>query len=82
MTIETAIRMVKDIIEQNRENGKLEGILNRSRVAALNHLLALAEPEYRAKRVGKRIIVYRKVQSPQSIFPKYKRIDSITLSIL
>ena len=82
MTKETAIRIVKDIIEQNRENGELEGVLDRSRVAALNRLLALAEPDYHVKRVGRRLVIYRRIASLRSTSPRYKRIDSIAPSNL
>jgi hypothetical protein len=43
MTTEHALRAVKDIIRENQENGELEGILNRYRIAALNRLVRLAE---------------------------------------
>ena len=81
MTTQTAVRIVIDIVEQNRENGELEGVLDRSRVAALNFLLALAEPEYQVKRAGRRLIIYQKVP-PRILSPRYKRIDSITLTSL
>jgi hypothetical protein len=43
MTTRRAITVVSEIIRENRENGELEGILNRNRVAALNRLLDIAE---------------------------------------
>lgn len=43
MTTERALDIVSEIIRENRENGELEGVLNRNRIAALNHLVRLAE---------------------------------------
>jgi hypothetical protein len=43
MTTKRAIAVVSDIIRENRENGELEGVLNRNRVAALNRLLHIAK---------------------------------------
>jgi hypothetical protein len=43
MTTRQAINAVGEIIRENRENGELEGILNRYRIAALNRLVSLAE---------------------------------------
>jgi hypothetical protein len=43
MTTQQAIATVEEIVRENRENGELEGTLNRHRVAALNYLLRLAE---------------------------------------
>jgi hypothetical protein len=43
MTTKQAIKVVTQIILDNRENGELEGILNRNRIAALNRLLRVAE---------------------------------------
>ncbi len=43
MTTQRAISVVTEIISENRENGELEGALNRHRIAALNHLVRLAE---------------------------------------
>ena len=43
MTTQRAISVVTEIIRENRENGELEGALNRHRIAALNHLVRLAE---------------------------------------
>jgi hypothetical protein len=45
MTNQQAIEVVQEIVRENRENGELEGILNRRRVAALNRLI-------RAKTLG------------------------------
>jgi len=42
MTTRQAIDAVSEIIRENRENGELEGILNRYRIAALNRLVRLA----------------------------------------
>jgi len=39
MTNQQAIGVVQEIVRKNRENGELEGILNRHRVAALNRLI-------------------------------------------
>lgn len=43
MTTQQAITVVGEIIRENRENGELEGILNRNRIAALNYLLRIAK---------------------------------------
>lgn len=43
MTQVQAIRTVEKIILENRENGELEGVLNRYRIAALNRLTRLAK---------------------------------------
>jgi hypothetical protein len=43
MTTQQAIKVVGEIIGENGENGELEGILNRNRIAALNHLLRIAK---------------------------------------
>lgn len=43
MTTQQAIDAISEIIRENRENGELEGVLNRYRVAALNRLVRLAE---------------------------------------
>jgi hypothetical protein len=43
MTTRQAINAVSEMIRENRENGELEGILNRYRIAALNRLVRLAE---------------------------------------
>jgi len=42
MTTQQAIDVVSEIIRENRENGELEGILNRYRIAALNRLVRIA----------------------------------------
>jgi hypothetical protein len=43
MTTQQAIRVAREIISENGENGELEGILNRNRIAALNRLLRIAK---------------------------------------
>jgi hypothetical protein len=43
VTTKQATKTVRVVIFENRENGELEGILNRNRIAALNRLLRLAE---------------------------------------
>lgn len=43
MTTQQAIRVASEIIRENRENGELERILNRNRIAALNRLLRIAK---------------------------------------
>jgi hypothetical protein len=43
VTTKQATKIVRVIIFENQENGELEGILNRNRIAALNHLLRVAE---------------------------------------
>jgi uncharacterized circularly permuted ATP-grasp superfamily protein len=53
MTTKIAIRIVEKIILENRENGELEGVLNRHRVAALNHLLSFVYHKSKVIRRGK-----------------------------
>lgn len=54
MTTQHAIAVVTEIIRENRENGELEGILNRHRIAALNLLVRLAEAKTtEAKALGR-----------------------------
>jgi hypothetical protein len=43
MTTEQAIAVVTEVIRENRENGELEGTLNRHRIAALNFLVRVAQ---------------------------------------
>ena len=43
MTTQQAITAASEIIRENRENGELDGILNRNRIAALNCLLVIAK---------------------------------------
>jgi hypothetical protein len=43
MTTRHAINVVQAIVHANRENEELEGILNRRRIAALNHVLRIAK---------------------------------------
>jgi hypothetical protein len=43
MTTRQAIAVVTEIIRENRGNGELEGVLNRHRIAALNHLVRVAQ---------------------------------------
>jgi hypothetical protein len=42
MTIPQAIEVATEIIRENRNNGELEGTLNRHRIAALNLLVRVA----------------------------------------
>ena len=44
MTNQQAIRVVQEIVRENHENGELEGMLNRYRVAALNRLIRTTMP--------------------------------------
>jgi len=44
VTNQQAIRVVQEIVRENRENGELEGMLNRYRIAALNHLVRTMTP--------------------------------------
>jgi hypothetical protein len=43
MTTQQAMRVASEIIGENRENGELEGILSRNRIAALNRLIRIAK---------------------------------------
>ena len=43
MTTRHAINVVQEIVHANRESEELDGILNRHRIAALNHLLHIAK---------------------------------------
>jgi len=79
MKSETAFRIVKEIVVENRENGELEGVLNQSRVAALNRILMLAEPEFLGRRRGTRLFIYQRRQSTPPEVAKYKRIGSLKL---
>lgn len=45
MTTQQAIKVVGEVIRENRENGELEGILNRNRIAALNRLVRIAKAQ-------------------------------------
>ena len=49
MTTKQAINVVTQIILDNQENGELEGILNRHRIAALNRLVRIAEPKLKRR---------------------------------
>lgn len=51
MRTKQALKVVWQIILENRENGELEGILNRHRIAALNRLVR--DCERRCTRIGK-----------------------------
>ena len=75
----TAFRIVKEILVENRENGELEGVLNRSRIAALNRILLLAEPEFLGRRRGKRVVFYQRRPLANSGMSKYRRIGSLKL---
>ncbi len=79
MKSETAFRIVKEIVVENRENGELEGVLNRSRIAALNRILLLAEPEFLSRRRGTRLVIYQRRQSTTSEVARYRRIGSLKL---
>jgi hypothetical protein len=45
MTTPQAIKVATEIIRENRNNGELEGTLNRHRIAALNLLVRVARAE-------------------------------------
>ena len=49
MTTKRAIKVVTQIILDNQEDGELEGILNRRRIAALNRLVRIAEPKLKRR---------------------------------
>ncbi len=76
----TAFRIVKEILRENRENGELEGVLNRSRVAALNRILLLAEPEFLGRRRGTQVVIYQKRTSATVGVLKYRRIAALKLA--
>jgi len=80
MKSETAFQIVKEILIENRENGELERVLNRSRVAALNRILLLAEPEFWGRRRGTRLVIYQKRPSAAVGVLKYRRIGSLKLA--
>ena len=50
MTTKQATQVVRQIIVANRENGELEGILNRHRIAALNRLVRIVELKTKTKK--------------------------------
>jgi len=52
MTTRHAIKVVQEIVHANRENEELEGILNRRRIAALNHLLRIAKTNKEGPQAG------------------------------
>jgi hypothetical protein len=52
MTTRHAIKVVQEIVHANRENEELEGILNRHRIAALNHLLSIAKTNKEGPQAG------------------------------
>ncbi len=76
----TAFRIVKEILRENRENGELEGVLNRSRVAALNRILLLAEPEFLGRRRGTQVVIYQKRPSATVGVLKYRRVAALKLA--
>ena len=53
MTTRQAINAVSEIISENRQNGELEGVLNRYRTAALNRLIGVSELKTRERRKSK-----------------------------
>jgi len=79
MKSQTAFQIVKEILIENRENGELEGTLNRSRVAALNRILLLAEPEFLCRRRGTQAVIYQRRASATSAVSKYRRIAFLKL---
>ncbi len=76
----SAFRIVKEILRENRENGELEGVLNRSRVAALNRILLLAEPEFLGRRRGTQVVIYQKRPSATVGVLKYRRVAALKLA--
>ena len=80
MKSETAFRIVKEILIENRENGELEGVLNRSRIAAVNRIVLLAEPEFLGRRRGARVVIYQKRPPATVAVLKYRRIGSLKLA--
>jgi len=54
MTTKQAIKVVRQIILDNQENGELEGVLNRHRIAALNRLVRIAELKTKGKKKSAR----------------------------
>jgi hypothetical protein len=80
MKSETAFRMVQEIVRENREPGNtFEGVLNRQRVAALNRILLLAQPEFLCRRRGKQLVVYQRRPSGTSGVSKYTRMACLRL---
>ena len=63
VTNQQAIRVVEEIVRENRENGELEGMLNRYRVAALNRLIQASTPD---------VLISPKLMAPSSPKPKQK----------
>ncbi len=76
MKDETAFHIAREILLENHENGELEGTLNRSRVAALNRVLLLAEPEFRCCRWGTQLVIYQRRHAVTSGLRKYRRVGS------
>jgi hypothetical protein len=61
MTIPQAIEVAAEIIRENRNNGELEGTLNRHRIAALNLLVRVA----RAATTSREVQASTESQIPQ-----------------
>ncbi len=76
MKNDTAFHIVREIVLENHENGELEGTLNRSRVAAVNRLLLLAEPEFLCRRRGTQLVIYQRRHAVTSGLRKYRRVGS------
>ncbi len=80
MKDKTAFLLVKGILVENRDRGSVfEGVLNRSRVAALRRILALAEPEFIARRRGGRVTLYQRAALDASGRSRYRRIARVKL---
>jgi hypothetical protein len=61
MTTQQAIKVATEIIRENRDNGELEGTLNRHRIAALNLLVRVA----RATTISREVQASTESQIPQ-----------------
>ncbi len=80
MKNDQAFRAVREMLSANRDTIEtFHGVLNRFRVAALNHVLDLAEPQYRCVRRGSQLLVYQRVPMSSHGGAKYKRLAGMKL---
>lgn len=77
-----AFRTVNEMLIANRSGiDTFEGVLNRFRVAALNRLMSLAEPEYKCIRRGRWLVAYERLPVLPGSEAKYKQIGAIRLPV-
>ena len=82
MKSEAALRMAREIVRENREPANtFRGVLNRQRVAALNRILMLAQPEFLCRRRGRHLVIYQRRPSGTLGGSKYRRMARLKLPI-